>query len=630
MSTREMLIDVMSDIDPAFIGEHMARSNGTTSRRVARYAVPVAIYAAACVVVMLILPHVIRHGNDPAPTPGDNPIIAETVVTGSDTETETQVPDEPELPTGITEFNGCEYTITLDKPYYTVNDTINATVVLENKGYETIGLYQGYLGCFLDEVVFYENGEERRSFSSDYGKGYNYAILVGFLIPEEKIVFNVQFTPGAPLDQSFPADPASDWTVTAYLSYYPDPDTTEEDTEPDYDNMKTASVSVEVPHDRETPSTVEVTTEIPETTVTTPEVTAPPPETTTTTAPPPEATTTTAPPAVETEVTTVAEETTSVGPETEPVAEPKGMVHITDGEIPYSLITYEHDLCFAIYGNDKCVEPNSVYTSAEEFKNFTDECREAINNQTWLTSLLDSWEYFNEDFFEKYNLYFIRDSFSSGSYYETVDSVTLDKDGTLVINLNYYEYTGGVTGDIGFASFVIAVDKDYAGNGNRKTNTIKYLGFHNYYTRKVDYVLESEVNNKNQSENVRVCPKCGINTLPQNIWVNAIDSGYVKKGYVTLHLKNSFLNKNYNKIYVESDDIGKAVMEMCFPDLEVEGVTGERISDWMVEDVLNGTYRFLYPISFLLSDTSPENIKATLESLGCWYCSDFEAIETPY
>ena len=128
----------------------------------------------------------------------------------------------------------------------------------------------------------------------------------------------MQFTPGSPLDPSTePADPTADWTITAYLSYYTEPDTTAENIEPDYDNMKTASVSVTVPHDRETPATVEVTTEPPETTVTTPEVTTPPPETTTTTAPPPETTTTTAPPVVETEVTTVVDETTFIVTEEE-------------------------------------------------------------------------------------------------------------------------------------------------------------------------------------------------------------------------------------------------------------------------------------------------------------------------
>ena len=105
MSTREMLVDVMNDIDPAFISEHMDRSNGSVARRITRYAVPVAIYAAACIAVMLIFPHIIRHGNDPAPIPGDDPMVVETIVSGSETEIITEIPEEPELPMGITEFN---------------------------------------------------------------------------------------------------------------------------------------------------------------------------------------------------------------------------------------------------------------------------------------------------------------------------------------------------------------------------------------------------------------------------------------------------------------------------------------------------------------------------------------------
>lgn len=624
MITSEMLLDIMSDVDPVFIDEHMERSSEGAFSRIRKFAVPVAIYAAACIAVMLILPHIIKHGSDPAPTPGDDPIVIETIVSGSETEITTEVTDDPELPVGITEFNGCEYTITLDRTYYTVNDTINATVVLENKGNETIGLYQGYLGSLLDEVVFYENGEERRSFSSDYGKGYNEAILAGLFIPGGKIVFNVQFTPGSPLDSSTaPADPDSDWTITAYLSYYTDPDTTSEDAEPDFENMKTASVSVVVPHDRETPATVEVTTDPPETTVTTPEITTPPSETTTTTPPPPETTTTMAPPVAETAKTTSP-------PEPEPIPEPKGMEHFTDGVIPYSLITCEGDLSFAMLGSDKSVEPTPVYTSAEDFRSFTDKCREAITQQPWLTSILDSWEYFNEDFFEEYNLYLIMTVMGCSGEDNSIDGVSVDKDGNLVININRYEYTGGSATVMDFKSYVLAVKKEYTDNtDNVKYNNINYKGFFNEYTRKTDYVLESELN-KNGSSHVTVCPKCGKNTLSKNVWVNAINYGYVQKGYITIYLKTAFRKENYNKIYVESDDPGSVVKEMCFPDIEVEGVKAEKISPWMVDNILNGTYKELYPISILLSDTSIENIKAVLESMGCWYCSDYEGLYTPY
>ncbi len=275
MTNHDKFLDAMYGIDERFLSTHIRRKCPTAADKVKRYSAAVIIYAAALVAIAVLLPFIIRHGEDPVPTPGNDPVVVETDFTESGETEITEVPEPETLPTESVMFNGCEFSITLDKSHYDLDDTIYATVNLENKGDETIGLYQGYLGDYLDEVVFYENGEERRYYSSDSLNVYAEAIQMRELKPGECITHKVHFTPGSPLDPSMDtAKLESLWEITASVDYFTDYETSE----PDFEKMKSAAVTVEVPHGNGEYVTAETTTEPP--TMTAPPETTPSPETT--------------------------------------------------------------------------------------------------------------------------------------------------------------------------------------------------------------------------------------------------------------------------------------------------------------------------------------------------------------
>ena len=243
MKNSDKFIEAMSGIDDNLLTAHIHKKNPTKAQKILRYTYIAAAYAAACLVLALVIPMFI--GNDTAPTPvipGEEPIASDTVESTTETDVNPPEPDEPSENTVI--FNGCEFSITLDKNSYTLNDTVSATVTLVNKGEKAVGLWQGYLGDFLDEVVFSENGEARRSYSSDWGKGYAEACQWGPFEPGGSITHTVEFTPGAPKDSSDPiAEEDSLWEITAYVAYYADAES-----EDPYDSIQTATVTIEVPH----------------------------------------------------------------------------------------------------------------------------------------------------------------------------------------------------------------------------------------------------------------------------------------------------------------------------------------------------------------------------------------------
>ncbi|MBE6708819.1 MAG: hypothetical protein E7578_06215 [Ruminococcaceae bacterium] len=254
MSTRDTFIDAMGIIDDELLTSHLRRKCPTKTQKIQRYVMAAAIYAAACLVFIAVLPLII--GKDKAPTPpdlGDAPIVIETVESIDATETYIFPPEPIELPTATTVFEGCEFTIVLDKPNYALDDTIHVTVTLENKSDKDVGLWKGHLGHFLDGVGFYENGEWRWSYSSDWDKGYSDAIRSGPIESGALIVYEVEFTPGAPNDASDPvASMDSLWEIRADVQYYLNPEDRVE-----YENVKTATVTIEVPHSGD--STTETT-----------------------------------------------------------------------------------------------------------------------------------------------------------------------------------------------------------------------------------------------------------------------------------------------------------------------------------------------------------------------------------
>lgn len=88
MTIRDDFIDAMSMIDEDLITSHIRKKHPTKAQRIHRYVMAAGIYAAAILVVAVILPFVIGHGEDPKPVPGNDPVTVETVV---------REPDDPEV-----------------------------------------------------------------------------------------------------------------------------------------------------------------------------------------------------------------------------------------------------------------------------------------------------------------------------------------------------------------------------------------------------------------------------------------------------------------------------------------------------------------------------------------------------
>ena len=262
MKNRDMFIDAMSGIDEDLLVAHLQKKHPTGAQKALRYSSIAAVYVAACLVVMLIIPFLMgtkggvsENPEGTAAEPGVLPIATESSADSSG-KTESEVPTEEstesihkvEFPTATVSFLGCDFTITLDREGpYTLDDTIIATVTLTNNGDKPVGLWQGYLGDFLDEVEFYEDGEVRYSYSSDWDRGYAEACQWGPFEPGGSITHVVEFTPGAPNDTSDPvASTDSYWEIAAFVAYY---EYVEGDADDVFERVQTATVTVEVPHE---------------------------------------------------------------------------------------------------------------------------------------------------------------------------------------------------------------------------------------------------------------------------------------------------------------------------------------------------------------------------------------------
>lgn len=78
MTNHEKLLDAMNGVDEKFLSVHIRKKCPTAADKAKRYAFAVAAYAAAIVAVAVILPFIIRHGEDPTPKPGGDPVATET------------------------------------------------------------------------------------------------------------------------------------------------------------------------------------------------------------------------------------------------------------------------------------------------------------------------------------------------------------------------------------------------------------------------------------------------------------------------------------------------------------------------------------------------------------------------
>lgn len=78
MTNHEKFLDAMNGVDEKFLSVHIRKKCPTAADKAKRYAFAVAAYAAAIVAVAVILPFIIRHGEDPTPKPGGDPVATET------------------------------------------------------------------------------------------------------------------------------------------------------------------------------------------------------------------------------------------------------------------------------------------------------------------------------------------------------------------------------------------------------------------------------------------------------------------------------------------------------------------------------------------------------------------------
>ena len=94
MKTKDMILDVLSDVDSRFIEEHARRTR--PAKRGTRYAMAAAGYIAACLVVALLIPLITGTSGNVTPG-GHSGITPGTQVSGDD-------PNEDEYPEKVTVY----------------------------------------------------------------------------------------------------------------------------------------------------------------------------------------------------------------------------------------------------------------------------------------------------------------------------------------------------------------------------------------------------------------------------------------------------------------------------------------------------------------------------------------------
>lgn len=154
---------------------------------------------------------------------------------------------EREIPKAVAAFDGLRYTISLDKESYGLYDEIAAYVQIENIGDKAVALWQPVLSHYIYDVRFYEDGVEKPEFWAQQWD-YPEAEESRFLRPGQAITIIRTFTPGTPrIEGTERAGINSLWEIKAYVKYLPDPP--EDLSKLPVEDLKTGSVTVEVPHE---------------------------------------------------------------------------------------------------------------------------------------------------------------------------------------------------------------------------------------------------------------------------------------------------------------------------------------------------------------------------------------------
>lgn len=343
MTNHERFLDAMNGIDEGFLQTHIRKKCPTGADRAKRYAMAAGIYAAAIIAVAVILPFVIRHGEDPKPIPGDDPVVAESSADRTD-EPEVRQIDVADIDA---KYNGTDPEKQSDK---VTLDEVKAIISAARQAYaeyDVIVLTDGTLlptkaklqdlDVELNEL--YEH--ERNTLFEEYDEYFNNVFTVIEEMLDIRFPDNSRYERDDPENYGLPGmyamnladtgfatagelanagdDVYAEWIMTDLMNaktvHYFDSNSTEDETELLYPTAEEFEIWQAVAVWRaikELPMTThEVTTEPPE------ETTEPPTETTTTTAPPPPetTTTTTTTPPPETPITPIPETPTSPLPE---------------------------------------------------------------------------------------------------------------------------------------------------------------------------------------------------------------------------------------------------------------------------------------------------------------------------
>ena len=81
MKNRENFMDLMEELDPRYLEDHIKKNTDTKTKRIKRYITAAGIYAAACVAILLLIPVIINHTGimEQSNVPGADPAIDEPV-----------------------------------------------------------------------------------------------------------------------------------------------------------------------------------------------------------------------------------------------------------------------------------------------------------------------------------------------------------------------------------------------------------------------------------------------------------------------------------------------------------------------------------------------------------------------
>ncbi|MBE6709084.1 MAG: hypothetical protein E7578_07585 [Ruminococcaceae bacterium] len=527
MSTRDMILDVMNDVDPAFIKEHMDRATITGFRKFIRFAAPAMIYAAACIAAILILPHII--GKNPGKPPSDPaviPGITEATKTTEPDDTDTPETTEDEVISADTEdslfvysenYMYGEISVTLKYPKYgdgkhdafdlAMRDYAVTKFNREGRSPEDSAEYvifscdikleteyfvsAVFCGTIKDPTAphdmhfAYTVNADTRS-----GKVYLYEELVGDIELIKSGLSDGKFS------QSYGVDGLMDSISNGHVSYEDITQSWRSDYGifPDmYFTNDSFGIIAELHHAFGGYAGFEIPyadtgdminhvakglagiddTEPPESYYhyeIEPQETNPPAT---------EAVSPTTTPAQTTQPTTE--------PEPEKAPRPAGMIHVTDGDVPYSYVVYDYTYHLSDYARS-IMAADPVFTDAESFRSFIDEIYDPDSYFVGsFNHLFEESGYFDDEFFKTHNLYWNQVSEGSGSISVSINSITKSNGGIHITLDRYLPMLQ--TQDMQTNTFLVAVDKALVQNTNVSYRYDTYSEYYNsdgdtYYYKK--------------------------------------------------------------------------------------------------------------------------------------------------